>query len=62
MLMHGRPIVYWDDAFGCWWMVSQCAVRPDRIIVATPFLDEDLGLTQAVENLTIQKFVPEPCV
>lgn len=56
MLVHGRPLVYRDDAFGRWWTVSQCAVRPDRIVVATPFLDEDLGLIQAVEDLTIQKF------
>ena len=62
MLMHGRSLVYRYEAFGRWWTVSQCAVRPDRIVVATPFLDEDLGLTQAVEGLTIQKFVSEPCV
>ena len=62
MLMHGRPLDYRDDTFARWWTVSECAVRPDRIVVATPFLDEDLGLTQAVEDLTIQKFVSEPCV
>ena len=59
MLMHGRSLVHRYEAFGRWWTVSQCAVRPDRIVVATPFLDEDLGLTQAVEGLTIQKFVSE---
>jgi hypothetical protein len=30
--------------------------------VATPSLDQDLGHTQAEEDLTVQKFVSEPCV
>ncbi len=62
MLVHGRPLVYRDDAFGRWWTVSKGAVRSDSIVVTTPLLDEDLGLAQAVEDLTVQKFVPEPCV
>ena len=60
MLVHGRPLVYRDDAFGRWRTVSQSAVRSDSIIVTPPPLDQDLGLAQAVEYLTVQKFVPEP--
>ena len=44
MLVHGRPLVYRDDAFGRWWTVSQSAVRSDSIIVTPPPLDQDLGL------------------
>ena len=59
MLVHGRSQVYRDDAFGCRWTVSQSAVRSDSVVVAPPFLDQDLGLAQRVEDLTVQKFVPE---
>ena len=55
MLVHGRPLVYRDDAFGHWWTVSQSAVRSDGVVVATPSLDQDLGLAQAVEDLTVQQ-------
>ena len=60
MLVHGRPLVYRDDAFGRRWTVSQSAVRSDSVVVSAPPLDQDLGLTQAVKDLTVQKFVPEP--
>jgi hypothetical protein len=60
MLVHGRPLVYRDDAFGRWWTVSQSAVRSDSVIVTAPPLDQDLGLAQAVEDLTVQKFVYYP--
>jgi hypothetical protein len=59
MLVHGRPLVYWDDAFGYWWPVSQSAVRSDCVVVAPPSLDQDLGLSQRIEDLAVQKLVPE---
>ena len=31
MLVHGRPLVYWDDAFGRWRTVSQSAVRSNIV-------------------------------
>lgn len=62
MLVHGRPLVYRYDAFGRWWTVSQSAVRPDSVVVTAPPLDQDLGLAKRVEDLAVQKLVPEPCV
>ena len=43
MLVHSRPLVYRDDAFGRWRSVAQGAVRPDRVVVATPPFDQDLS-------------------
>src|SRR5215210_631587 len=34
-------------------------MRPDRVVVTTPTLDDDLRLTQAVEDLAIEQLVPE---
>ncbi len=62
MLVHGRPLVYRDDPFGRRGSVSQSAMRPDIVVVASPPFDQDLRFTQAVEDLTVQKFVSEPCV
>ena len=59
MLMHGRPLVYRDDAFRCWRSVAQRAVRPDRVVVATPPFDQDLGLAQRSEYLAIQQLISE---
>mgnify|MGYP000109005245 CR=1 FL=1 len=58
--LHGLPLVYRDECFGRRWTVSQSAVRSDSVVVMTPSLDQDLGLTQAVKDLTVRKFVPEP--
>ena len=60
--LHGRPLVYRDDAFRRWRPISQRAVRPDGVVVDAPLLDQDLGIPQAVEDFTIQQFVPEPGV
>ena len=34
-------------------------MRPLRVVVFPPFFDDYLRLFQAVENLTIEQFVPE---
>jgi len=62
MLVHGRPLVYRDNAFRRWWTVSQRAVRSDSIVVAAPSFDQNLSLPQRVEDLAVQQFVPESCV
>ena len=33
-----------------------------RIVVFPPFFDDDLRLLQAVEDLPVEQFIPEPCV
>ena len=62
LLVHRRPLVYWNDAFGRGWAIAQSAVRPDGIVVDAPLLDQDLGFPQAVEDFAVQQFVPEPGV
>jgi hypothetical protein len=37
-------------------------MRPSGVVVNTPVLDDHLSLLQAVEDLTIQAFVPELAV
>ena len=37
-------------------------MRPDRVVVASPFLDDDAGLFQGIEDLAIEQFVAEPSV
>jgi hypothetical protein len=32
-------------------------VRPDRVVVASPTLDDDLGLAQSVENLAVEQLI-----
>ena len=37
-------------------------MRPDGVVVDTPLLDQDLGLTQAAEQFAIEQLVPEPSI
>jgi hypothetical protein len=53
--MHGRPLVYRDDAFGFWGTVAQVAVRPDRIVIAAPPLDQNLRLVQCGKDLAVEQ-------
>jgi hypothetical protein len=32
-------------------------MRPDRVVVAPPTFDDDLGLTQRVEDFAIEQFI-----
>src|SRR5215467_11815980 len=32
-------------------------VRPDRVVVASPALDDDLGLAQGVEDLAVEQLI-----
>lgn len=42
--------------------VAQGAVRPDRIVVAPPALDQKLCLLQRIEDFPVQQFVPQLAV
>jgi hypothetical protein len=53
MLVHGCPFQQLDEGFGCRRVVSQGAVRPDDVVVFPPLLDDDLGFSQRVEDLSI---------
>ncbi len=44
LLVHRGSLVHGNDAFGCWWSVSQSAVWPDGVVVNAPLLDQDLCL------------------
>ena len=32
-------------------------MRPDRVVVASPALDDDLGLAQSVEDLAVEQLI-----
>ena len=34
-------------------------MRPDRVVVLAPVLDQHLGLLEGVEDLTIEQLIPE---
>jgi hypothetical protein len=39
--------------------IAQGAVWPDRVVVAAPVFDEYLGLSERVEDLAVEEFIPE---
>src|SRR3974377_1715277 len=52
----------WDEYLWRWWLVAERFVRPDRVEVAPPALDNDLGLSQRVEDFSIEQFITTACV
>jgi len=60
MLVHDGPFVQRDSDFECWQPVSKRAVRALGIVVASPLLDDDLGLLQGIEDYAVKQFVSEP--
>src|SRR5918998_786165 len=42
------------------WTVTQRPVRPHRVVVTSPALDDDLRFPQRGEDLPIQQLVPKP--
>ena len=34
-------------------------MRPDRVVVTTPALDDDLGFAERMKDLTFEQLVPE---
>ena len=52
----------WDEHLWGGRSVAQRGVRPDRVVVPPPTHKDDLGLPQAVKDLAVEKFVPEPGV
>ena len=39
--------------------VAQCTVRPDRVVLDTPALDQNLGFQQRVKDLAVQQLIPQ---
>ena len=34
-------------------------MRPNGVVVTSPALDDDLGFTQRIEDLTVEQFIPQ---
>ena len=62
MLLHGGPRVHGNNGFRGWGTVFQGAARPASIVVMPPFLDQDLGFAQGVEDVAFEEFTPKPGV
>ncbi len=60
--MHGRPLVYLDDGLRGWRVVAQSTAFSDGVVVSTPLFDDDLSLFEGIEDLPIQKLVPEASI
>src|SRR5262245_9238952 len=41
----------------CWWLISDRGVGSCRVVVASPALDDDLGLAQGVEDLAVEQLI-----
>ena len=54
MLVHYCSVIHPDDSFRRRCKISQCAMRPDGVIVNAPMLDQDLGFAQDVEDLAVE--------
>src|SRR2546421_563429 len=52
----------WHEDLRGWSPVADRGMRPDRVVVPSPTLDDDLGLAQGVEDLAIEKLVAQPRV
>ena len=48
--------------FRRWRPIVQRAVWPDRVVVLPPALDQHLSFLQRIEDLPVQKFVPQLAV
>ena len=57
MLVYGYPFMQMDDAFGSWRFIAERAVRAFSVVVVPPFFDDNLGLFQRIEDLSIEKLV-----
>ena len=58
MLVHDRFLVHLDDGFRSRWAVAQSTVWSLRVVVFSPFFDDDLCLFQVVEDLAITEECP----
>jgi hypothetical protein len=47
------------NSLGCRRPISERSVRPERVVLMSPALDQDLGLEQRIEELAIEKFGAE---
>src|ERR671920_1343882 len=73
MLVHGRPERHGRGGRRSWpgkrsrpqydlwrgWDVAEGRVRPDRIVVPAPTLDDDLGFLERREDLAVEQLVAE---
>ena len=58
--MHDWPLVHWDDGFRGRRFPTQGAVRPDGIVVAAPFFDDNPDLLENIEYLAVEQLISEP--
>ena len=47
------------NGFGCWRSVADGTMRPDRVVVLAPVLDQRFGLLEGVEDLAVEQLMPE---
>ena len=59
MLVHDRFLVHRNDGLGSRWAIAQSTVCSLRVVVFSPFFDDELRLFQVVEDLAIKQLVPE---
>jgi hypothetical protein len=58
MLVHDRPLIYWDDSLRGWRVAAQSIAFSDGVVVFPPLFDDDLSPFGGIEGLPIQKLRP----
>ena len=51
--------VGWHHDLRGWRSIPERCLGPDRVVMTTPALDDDLGLAERVEDLSVEQLVPE---
>src|SRR4051795_10042432 len=52
----------WHEHLRCRSAIANRGMRPDGVVVTTPAFDDDLRLSQRVEDLAVEQLVTQPGV
>src|SRR5271156_5935749 len=53
------PRLLRQDCLRCWWPITQCRVRPLRVVFHAPPLGQKLCLLQRVKDLAVQELIAQ---
>src|SRR5271170_5408590 len=53
------PRLLRQDCLRCWWPITQCRVRPLRVVFHAPPLGQNLCLLQRVKDLAVQELIAQ---
>jgi hypothetical protein len=60
--VHDRPWFHVDNGFWSWWAVAQSTVGPYLVVMSPPLFDQDLRLSEAIKDLSVEQLIAEPSI